>query len=190
MKTIIKDVSEDNNLLFDDEYIISIIKNVLEQFYEKDLNLFSYSKYVHEQAISFRIAHYLAKIFKYYDVDCEYNKNIDKYKEIDGGKIRPDIIVHKRGNNENNLLFIEVKKDNGLYGAIDSNHAREKYGLLKKDIKKLKYSMRVYNYKYAVEIIVSNDDKKRLCCIFNKNNIIYHNYDSEFYRIIEENFLL
>lgn len=73
------------------------------------------------------------------NIDCEYNKHLGKPKEIDLDDIdpamfgackcasckkilagnfhtiseksfRPDIVVHSRGNNERNLIAIEVKK--------------------------------------------------------------------------------
>lgn len=70
-----------------------------------------YKNNIHENTFSHRIAVYLEKIFSQYNVDCEYNKTLgnNKLNEI-GGKIRPDIIVHRRGSMSNNKLIIEVKK--------------------------------------------------------------------------------
>jgi len=92
---------------------------------------------INEPTISHRLAMYLTPIFPDFDVDCEYNGNIDaksgrKYinllqtrakelgliknndsdKQIIDRLVYPDIIVHRRGQNgkENNLLIIEVKK--------------------------------------------------------------------------------
>ena len=54
--------------------------------------------------------------FNKYDVDCEYNRDVfneKKYKEIIYDKkkhrIIPDMIVHQRGSNSNNILAIEFK---------------------------------------------------------------------------------
>jgi len=96
---------------------------------------------ISERAISHRLAVYLTPQFNDFDVDCEYNGNIDadngrKYiyilnarakalglRDINGGDdettyrgVYPDIIVHKRGKNgaENNLLIIEIKKSSSL----------------------------------------------------------------------------
>lgn len=92
---------------------------------------------IHEPTISHRLAVYLESEFPGFNVDCEYNGNIDaengkKYiyilkqaaeelglikagedeQELLYRCIIPDIIVHKRGHNgsDNNLLVIEVKK--------------------------------------------------------------------------------
>jgi hypothetical protein len=90
---------------------------------------------VSERAITYKLALYLTPLFPGYDVDCEYNRNI----EVDSGKkyirilkdiadgygllhkdekdeefvyrdVYPDIIIHKRGHNKDNLLIIEMKK--------------------------------------------------------------------------------
>lgn len=91
---------------------------------------------LNEKTIAHRLAVYLENDFKGFDIDCEYNgyvtaHNNRKYikilkeKAIELGiskdnnnnnrdivtrKIFPDIIVHKRGDNFNNLLIIEIKK--------------------------------------------------------------------------------
>ncbi|MDH8676945.1 hypothetical protein QE109_02235 [Fusibacter bizertensis] len=85
---------------------------------------------VNERSITHKLAMYLDQTFgKEYDVDCEYNRNIDDSRnrkmidiiisevESTTQSVYPDIIVHKRGRNDANLLVIEVKKstnrDNG-----------------------------------------------------------------------------
>src|SRR5690606_14754897 len=82
---------------------------------------------LNERTIAHKFAVYLQEQFPDYHIDCEYNKNID---EDNGSKnirllksipiqseeewstvsIYPDIVVHKRGENCNNLLAIEIKK--------------------------------------------------------------------------------
>ena len=66
---------------------------------------------IYEPTISHRIAVYLEDLFPGFDIDCEYNKNLlgDK-KDVNGKKIRPDIIIHKRMTNETNCVMMEVKK--------------------------------------------------------------------------------
>lgn len=108
----------------DSDIFITIIKNFLnnEKFIlNNDLN---------ERTISYKLAEYIQKEFSSYDVDCEYNKmqngeDPKKYtaKTLDldaeeissndekGITVYPDIIIHKRGNNENNYLIIEIKKN-------------------------------------------------------------------------------
>ena len=92
---------------------------------------------ISEPAISHRLAVYLEPKFHGFNIDCEYNGNVDadngrKYiqilnyvakqlhmlrkgedkQEYSYRCVFPDIIIHKRGlnGNENNLLIIEVKK--------------------------------------------------------------------------------
>jgi hypothetical protein len=90
---------------------------------------------LNERSITHKLGSYLQFCFHNYDVDCEYNKNIE---HPDGNKliiltpeeihqfrlkhksqkklafykrrVFPDIIIHERGTNRNNLLVIEVKK--------------------------------------------------------------------------------
>lgn len=91
----------------------------------------------HEQAISHRVAYYLESQFRKgtnLNVDCEYDQHLDvcktfnfekEYKKCDcvGCKkarkkksnpkklCRPDILVHSRGNDDRNLIVIEIKQD-------------------------------------------------------------------------------
>ena len=61
------------------------------------------------------------EVFRGYDLDCEYNKN--------GGQVKwtprcpngtfPDIILHKRNCNEDNLLVVEFKPEKGRFRYFD-----------------------------------------------------------------------
>ena len=73
--------------------------------------------HVGERAIVFRFAHYLQNLiekdgtFNEFNLDCEYNRNgvsTKKLPSFPNGTF-PDVILHKRGNNDNNILIIEVK---------------------------------------------------------------------------------
>lgn len=84
---------------------------------------------VNERTITHKLAEYLKDLFLGYNVDCEYNRmdwgttdyqrnskrlNL-KTKKIDSADpnwttVFPDIIVHKRWNNDDNFLIIEIKK--------------------------------------------------------------------------------
>ncbi|MGL5434021.1 MAG: hypothetical protein ACRDBO_01305 [Lachnospiraceae bacterium] len=47
---------------------------------------------------------------KYYHLDNEYNLNMDNYKRGINERLRyPDLIIHKRKSNEDNLIVIECK---------------------------------------------------------------------------------
>ena len=80
---------------------------------------------VSERCIAARLAMYLREYFADYDVDVEYNRHgtdkkklydlVDKYdrsraRDDEGQRVLPDVIVHRRGNDDSNLLIIEMKK--------------------------------------------------------------------------------
>ncbi|MBE0337119.1 hypothetical protein [Paenibacillus sp. 23TSA30-6] len=106
-------------------------------------NLFEHDQYLlshdlHEGTITHKLAVYLQEEFNEYDVDFEYNRNVDEEskkkmiyflekeceeikreftKDITVDSIEymglstfPDIIIHKRGENISNHLVIEIKK--------------------------------------------------------------------------------
>ena len=123
----------------------------IEQLYDQDGFLIEND--VSERAIAHKLAEYLQNEFVDYNVDCEYNRNIElghnhpksiqvlkeKYRaemrKIDRENgieysehttevtAYPDIIVHKRGTNRSNLLIIEIKKSNSS-GSEDYDHEK------------------------------------------------------------------
>lgn len=66
-----------------------------------------------EQSIAFRIGihlHELLKTTRYceLDLDCEYNRYKDDPKmRPNGSRMRPDLLIHRRGDDENNILAVE-----------------------------------------------------------------------------------
>ena len=93
---------------------------------------------VNERSITHKLAIYLQNQFTDYDIDCEYNRNMKSPKEIvfietsKKGKVFPDIIVHKRGEDSNNLIVFEIKK-------CKNDNVTDRYLETKKhDIEKLK----------------------------------------------------
>jgi len=114
-----------------------------------------------ERSITHKLAEHLQREFSDWHVDCEYNRRRDLIKrlQIDFGKIDaddieaktvfPDIIVHRR-QTEQNLLVIEVKKDNGQEGT--------------KDIEKLKKFTTVpeYQYQYGLFLRLNETGATRL----------------------------
>lgn len=111
--------------------IIYKLNRAINKFKKDDFYLITNK--ASERAMAHRIATYLESEFENYNVDCEYNINIEhnsdrkkiylleeevkKYKpthtviENKEVSVFPDIIVHKRGTNDRNLLVIEIKKD-------------------------------------------------------------------------------
>ncbi len=141
-----------------------IIKNCVElaikKFYKEDKLLFEFKTEedaVCERSMAFRIGTYLQRILeedeilKIYNVDSEYNRNFNHpkfmYKKtlaaIEKKYTYPDIIVHQRKNNENNLLIIEFKK------------GKPKKDSKLNDFEKLKYFTdykKEYRYSYGMYI--------------------------------------
>ena len=122
--------------------IQTIVKKCLKNFQSEDIFLLEND--VDERTISNRLAFYLQSEIPKFKVDCEYNrkeyeiKKIIAYKGSLPRKIYPDIIVHERGTNSNNLLVIEIKKQGNLeiendeikLKALTSEQYRYDFGLL------------------------------------------------------------
>ena len=149
------------------------ITEAIDSLYGKDH--FLLEKDISERAISHKIAVYLNDKFPDFDVDCEYNgyeradnnkkyimilhsrieelgrlKDSDKDKELLKRSVYPDIIVHKRGK-EQNLLIIEIKKEKNK----DSEFDREKI----KSYTSSDYENKL-NYKFGALIIFSTGNKE------------------------------
>ena len=97
-----------------EDHIYEKVVRALHVLFIKDEYLFDNG--VHEITISHKLAEYLQYQFPDMNVDCEYNRQVPpdngdniKRRSDTGKKVRPDIIVHKRGSNENNCLVIEIK---------------------------------------------------------------------------------
>ena len=92
---------------FKDKLLKATIES-LKYFIQNDRELIDLG--ANERAATHRIAHYLQNIFPNFDVDCEYNRDGHKKKEINGKKKIPDIVVHIR-NSHFNFLVIQAKKE-------------------------------------------------------------------------------
>ena len=101
------------------DLLCQTVKDALDELYKNDLYLISNEnegyKYVSERGIVFRFGIYFDKLvnerFPEYNVDSEYNRNNGEKKILPNRRngAFPDIIVHKRGSNTDNLLVIEFK---------------------------------------------------------------------------------
>ena len=101
-----------------------------------------------EQAIVFRVAVYMNELlkssaFKELHLDCEYNKCMDDPKTTPNFKegLRPDLLIHKRGDHSGNKLAVEFK------GWWQKDFDRDKRKL--KDLVN-----REYDYKYVLGAFV------------------------------------
>ena len=107
----------------------SCIESALKLLYQNDWYLIQHPvrgrnknlSHVSERACVFRFGVYFDSLFRkmiscHYHIDVEYNRNLENVKTLPQSgtsgeeKARiPDLIVHRRGNNDNNLLVIEFK---------------------------------------------------------------------------------
>lgn len=107
---------------------------------------------INERTISHRLATYLEPYFPGWNVDCEYNRNHDDPKRLDiqrrniesddtqATTVFPDIIIHRRGTDEN-LVVIEMKKT--------TSQEQDEY-----DIGKLEAFKNQLGYQFAIFIKV------------------------------------
>lgn len=133
--------------------------------FEKDLN---------ERTITHKLAEYLQQEFKDWNVDCEYNRDCEKYiksisrwndecyrkpkiNDSDAKTVFPDIIVHQR-ESKDNLLVIEAKK---------SASTKDK----KCDINKLEMFVKEQEYKFGFFIDFAVIDK----CGFKAHEVVTGN---------------
>lgn len=125
--------------------VISIVKESMRILEEQDEWLLKND--LSERSIAHRLAYYLQHFFDDYSVDCEYNgamrqkgyarKKVYMLKiELHRAEMAlrkreedfledrliersayPDIIIHKRGHNDDNLCIIEIKKSTSDVGV-------------------------------------------------------------------------
>lgn len=140
-----------NSIINEQERLVldGAIRRALDILYKRDFYLIE--NQLHEQCIAFRFGGYLLEelkhtIYSEYDLDAEYNKNMDRKKWLKSWPkgARPDFILHKRGDNSpSNILIIELKK--GVKPRVTE-----------KDKKKITEFMQYpYCYKYGVTILLS-----------------------------------
>lgn len=106
-----------------------------------------------ERSMTHRLAVHLEPYFPDHAVDCEYNRdgsNVKRLKpsdrdaksdDLDAVTVFPDIVVHKRGNNEGNLLVIEVKKGSS---SASPDYDFQKLGAFKTEL----------HYAHAVHVTI------------------------------------
>ncbi len=114
-----------------------------------------------ERSMSHQIAVHLAREIPGYDVDCEYNRDGFDVKRLalserhvsdhdeEAITVFPDIIVHRRGNNDHNLLVVEMKKA-ASNGDFDY------------DYEKLKAFCAQLRYEWAAHLVIGNDHHGQL----------------------------
>lgn len=95
------------------EKVKNLVERAVNDLYLMDLDLLEREN--NEVTISCKLAQYLFLKFPGYRVDCEYNRHLNDIKRmnLDNTKkiIKPDIIIHKRDIDKDNLVYIEIKTD-------------------------------------------------------------------------------
>ncbi|MGC5328192.1 hypothetical protein [Brevibacillus sp. SYSU BS000544] len=120
--------------------IFNRVNNAISKLFERDQYLLVNN--LNERTIAHKFAVYLQEEFFDLNVDCEYNKNVDEddgskniyVVKVEAERLRksinkeivideiihsvisiyPDIVIHNRGENNSNLLIIEIKKSTNL----------------------------------------------------------------------------
>ncbi|MGO4374570.1 hypothetical protein AB4Z21_28210 [Paenibacillus sp. MCAF20] len=144
------------------------LKNAIKRLYYYDKQIIDNNS--SERSITHRFAVHLGTVFYEWDIDVEYNRNLNDVKRFDaltmqllnnysnnidfltGRKaVFPDVIIHKRGTN-NNLVAIEVKK----------SHVSER--LEQYDLDKINGYIidKSLNYKYVAFIKLGSTDDNEL----------------------------
>lgn len=92
-----------------------LIRTALSLLYKNDKYLIDI--HANERCIVFRFGYYFQNLlsmhceYKEYNLDLEYNRDGEDPKKTPNHEkgIYPDVILHKRGNNKDNLLVMEFK---------------------------------------------------------------------------------
>lgn len=112
----------------EDTRIKELFLRALNDLIRKDIWLLQHN--LNERCITHKLGEYLQPIFLNYNVDCEYNGDVERegllkricilqenvnqnVENVRDVSVFPDIIIHRRGFNQNNLCIVEVKKSAG-----------------------------------------------------------------------------
>ena len=106
--------------MVEEEILQRMIEESLDLLYQNDGYLICNHRdrrenHVGERSVAFRFGIYFnmlsKKNFPEFQVDMEYNRNMDNRKTLPSWHegCFPDLILHKRGSNSDNLLVIEMK---------------------------------------------------------------------------------
>lgn len=170
--------------------LMDIFEKVKEKFLKDEKEIIRID--VNERTLSARLMFHLQTLllneiyqenYKEYSVDCEYNRiNEIEYKilkvceyiektknfeEVDK-KVYPDIIVHKRNEN-NNLIVIEMKKVNSYIKKKENDKNRLKAMTNLRKLNNFNYILGVYfevdttgNNNHIIEFFVNGKEYKKV----------------------------
>lgn len=133
------------------QQVKEIIDHAVHQLLTNDVDLLGLN--VSERAVMFHLGRYIReKTPVNFDVDCEYNRHLNNPKQLwylknelgvpQECSVFPDILIHRRNSDENNILVMELKK------------AGEN---LEPDKRKLKaFKIAPYSYAFAVQVVINS----------------------------------
>lgn len=144
--------------------ILSNLDIAIQQLFDNELDILR--RGLNELNINGHLTRYLTLLFSENNVDSEYNGDISKThdrKEIeiagrrileigrrisinDLYRLTPDIIIHTRNTNNNNLLVLEIKKDS-------NSRAEKDFDLLKLEHMTIDYANNHYNFQVGAALI-------------------------------------
>ncbi len=153
------------------------IEDALGELYKRDYYLIQFepenneihgsNHHVGERSIVFRFAYYFQKLisgdrwFEGLNLDCEYNRNHTHIKDLPGfpSGTFPDVIIHKRGSNKDNILVMEFK----TYWNDDQKKDREK-------IQEFTSQSGEYKFQYGMTVLIKKE--KAIVKVFNDSKDI------------------
>lgn len=87
------------------------LKTAVAELYQRDTQLIDAR--AHELAITAHLAQYLSEQLPQRDIDCDYNRDArdphDVKRDRRCAAMRPDIVIHRRRELDENLLAVELK---------------------------------------------------------------------------------
>ncbi|MDR6694190.1 hypothetical protein [Stenotrophomonas sp. 1337] len=125
------------------EQATALVNSAIDQLVQNDSALLDLR--VTERSLSYRLAHYMAlseAVRPPLTVDCEYNRHFGDPKrlklpprkaldcEIRATTVFPDILVHERNTDANNIVVLELKKpgEDIAYDELKLQAFREELG--------------------------------------------------------------
>lgn len=142
---------------FDKKSLGEVVLGALRSFYADASNVQMIKNGVNERCIAAWIFHYLNNVVSICPTcgtanlpelrwDLEYNRNGESSKEVDGGKVIPDLILHKRGSDKD-ICVIEIKKEKG---AETENDYRKLMAMTSQFCK--------YRYAFGIHLILGENN--------------------------------
>lgn len=155
------------------EDLKKLLISALQEFYDNDAILFSFcSGAVAERCMVFRIGHYMQNLiifpnealFRDLVLDCEYNRHGECVKMVDGPtKGIPDLLIHQRKNDNNNILCIEFKKKTASSSGELADEKKLEIFTSESHEYKYLYGFHIHLDKQGATVAVYKDGKKNGC---------------------------